>query len=98
MMSLWDPHGTLHVAGDPNSPYVGLAQLTAFWLGSGSFTHRRFSLVPSFKIQIVADTFPRCLVAGRLPVSVTGASNWQLPAASSRESSSGLARTGSAGR
>jgi hypothetical protein len=51
-MSLWDPHGTLHVVGDPNSPYAGLEQLKAFWLGSGSFTHRRFSLVPSFKIQI----------------------------------------------
>ena len=51
MMSLWDPHGTLHVVGDPNSPYAGLEQLKAFWLGSGSFTHRRFSLVPSFKIQ-----------------------------------------------
>ena len=40
MMSLWDPHGTLHVVGDPNSPYAGLEQLKAFWLGSGSFTHR----------------------------------------------------------
>ena len=27
-------------------------RLEAFWLGSGSFTHRRFSLVPSFKTQI----------------------------------------------
>jgi hypothetical protein len=52
MMSLWDPNGTLNVQGDPNSPYVGFNQLQAFWLSSGSFTHRRFSLVPSFKIQI----------------------------------------------
>jgi hypothetical protein len=52
MMSLWDPNGILNVQGDPNSPYVGFDQLKAFWLGSGSFTHRRFSLVPSFKIQI----------------------------------------------
>jgi hypothetical protein len=43
---------SLHVVGDPHSPCTGLEQLTAFWLGSGSFTHRRFSLVPSFKIQI----------------------------------------------
>jgi hypothetical protein len=52
MMSIWDPNGTLTVQGDPNSPYIGFDQLKAFWLGSGSFTHRRFSLVPSFKIQI----------------------------------------------
>jgi hypothetical protein len=24
MMKLWDSRGTLHVAGDPNSPYAGL--------------------------------------------------------------------------
>jgi len=52
MMSLWDPRGTLTVLGDPKSPYNGFDQLRAFWQGSGSFTHRRFSLVPSFKIQI----------------------------------------------
>jgi hypothetical protein len=52
MMSLWDVDGTLNVQGDPNSPYVGFDQLQAFWLRSGSFTHRRFSLVPSFKIKI----------------------------------------------
>jgi SnoaL-like domain len=52
MMSLWDPNGTLHNQGDSNSPYVGSDRLKAFWLKSGSFTHRRFSLVPSFKIQI----------------------------------------------
>ena len=42
----------LHIVGDPDSPYAGFDQLKAFWHGSGSFTHRRFSLVPSFKIQI----------------------------------------------
>jgi hypothetical protein len=52
MMSLWDPNGTLNVQGDPNSPYTGFDQLKSFWLGSGSFTHHRFSLVPSFKIKI----------------------------------------------
>jgi hypothetical protein len=52
MMSLWDSRATLTVLDDPRSPYAGLDQLKAFWQGSGSFTHRRFSLVPSFKIQI----------------------------------------------
>jgi hypothetical protein len=52
MMSLWDVNGILHVQGDPNSPYIGLDRLMSFWQSSGSFTHRRFSLVPSFKIQI----------------------------------------------
>lgn len=52
MMSLWASDGALTVQGDPNSPYVGSAQLRAFWLSSGSFTHPRFSLVPSFKTQI----------------------------------------------
>jgi hypothetical protein len=52
MMSLWADDGTLHNQADPNSPYVGVDRLKAFWLTSGSFTHRRFSLVPSFKTQI----------------------------------------------
>jgi hypothetical protein len=46
------PDGTLNVDGDPNSPYIGFDRLQAFWQSSGSFTHRRLSLVPSFKIQI----------------------------------------------
>ena len=54
MMSLWHPDGVLMVQGDANSPYGGFDRLRTFWLGSGSFTHRRFSLVPSFKIQIDA--------------------------------------------
>jgi ketosteroid isomerase-like protein len=53
MMSLWDPDGTLTVQGNSHSPFVGAEQIKAFWQTSGSFTHRRFSLVPSFKTQIV---------------------------------------------
>jgi hypothetical protein len=52
MMSLWAPDGTLTVEGVPNSPYTGTAALRVFWQNSGSFTNRRFSLVPSFKTQI----------------------------------------------
>jgi hypothetical protein len=52
MMSLWDSNGTLKVQGDPKSPYVGTEQLREFWLHSGSFKNRRFSLVPSFKTRI----------------------------------------------
>ena len=52
LMSLWDPSGSLTIPGDPNSPYVGFDRIKAFSLSTGSFTHHRFSLVPSFKIQI----------------------------------------------
>ncbi len=52
MMSLWADGATLNVQGDSNSPYTGGDRLRTFWLSSGSFTHRRFSLVPSYKIQI----------------------------------------------
>ena len=52
MMSLWDVDGVLNVQGDPNSPYVGFDRLRSFWENSGSFKNRRFSLVPSFKVQI----------------------------------------------
>src|SRR5262245_34101330 len=52
MMSLWDPDGVLNNVGDPNSPYIGFDRLRSFWEHSGSFTRRRFSLVPSFKLQI----------------------------------------------
>jgi hypothetical protein len=55
MMSLWGADATLVNQGDPNSPYVGTDQLKAFWLHSGSFTHSRFSLVPSYKIKIDVD-------------------------------------------
>src|SRR5215467_10162924 len=52
LMSLWDANGSLTIMGDPNSPYVGFDRLKAFLLNTGSFTHHRLSLVPSFKIQI----------------------------------------------
>jgi len=52
LMSLWDPNGSLTIPGNPNSPFVGLESIKAFLLTTGSFTHHRFSLVPSFKIQI----------------------------------------------
>ncbi len=52
MMSLWDPNGVLIVQGNANSPFIGVQELRAFWQTSGSFTNRRFSLVPSFKTQI----------------------------------------------
>src|SRR5262245_35273144 len=65
MLSLWHPTGTLKVQGDPKSPYVGTEQLRAFWLNSGSFKNRRFSLVPSFKTRIAvhgnqADLYFEC--------------------------------------
>ena len=56
MMSLWDSKATLKVQGDPKSPYVGTEQLREFWLHSGSFKNRRFSLVPSFKTRIAVRT------------------------------------------
>src|SRR5579864_7123409 len=52
MMWLWDPNGSLTIHGDPNSPYVGSDKVRAYLLTTGSFTQRRLSLVPSFKIQI----------------------------------------------
>ena|SRR5215472_14746418 len=55
MMSLWADDGVLNVQGNAHSPFAGTDQLRAFWLGSGSFTHRRLSLVPSFKTQIDVD-------------------------------------------
>ena len=39
----------------PRSPYVGQEQLRAFWLGSAQSVNRRFSLVPSYKIQIAVE-------------------------------------------
>ena len=52
MMSLWDPSGSLTIPGDPNSPYVGFDRIRSRLLTTGSFTHLRLSLVPSFKIEI----------------------------------------------
>ncbi len=65
MMSLFDPKATLKIQGDPKSPYVGAEQLRAYWLNSGSFKNRRFSLVPSYKTRIAvhgkqADLYFEC--------------------------------------
>lgn len=51
MMALWADGSVLNVQGNMSSPFSG-DRLRDFWLGSGSFTHHRFSLVPSFKTQI----------------------------------------------
>ena len=65
MMSLWAPNGTLKVQGDPKSPSIGAEQLRGYWLNSGSFKNRRFSLVPSYKTRIAvrgneADLYFEC--------------------------------------
>ncbi len=52
MMSLWADEASLNIQGDANSPYLGADSIRSFWQHSGSFTHRRFSLVPSYKTQI----------------------------------------------
>ncbi len=54
MMSLWADDATFNNNG---AVYVGFDQIKAFWHGSGSFTHHRFSLVPSYKttIQVHGD-------------------------------------------
>jgi len=51
MMSLWadDAAFTNTTSG---TTYVGADQIRGFWQGSGSFTHHRFSLVPSYKTTI----------------------------------------------
>jgi ketosteroid isomerase-like protein len=51
MMSLWAVDAVLVNQGDSNSPYAGTDAIRAFFAGSGSFTHRRLSLVPSFKTR-----------------------------------------------
>jgi hypothetical protein len=65
MMSLWDPAATLRVQDDQKSPYVGTERMRTYWLNSGSFKNRRFSLVPSFKTRIAvrgteADLYFEC--------------------------------------
>ena len=55
MMSLWAPDAKLNIQDDPNSPYTGSDTLRDFWLNSGSWKNHRFSLVPSFKIQIAVN-------------------------------------------
>jgi len=51
-MSLWALDATLTIPENPNPPFVGLDQIRAFLLTTDSFAHHRFSLVPSYKIQI----------------------------------------------
>ena len=51
MMSLWAEDATFSNKST-GTTYVGFDQIKAFWQGSGSFTHHRFSLVPSYKTKI----------------------------------------------
>jgi ketosteroid isomerase-like protein len=51
MMSLWADDATFINASTGNT-YVGSADIRSFWTTSGSFTHHRFSLVPSYKTKI----------------------------------------------
>jgi ketosteroid isomerase-like protein len=54
MMSLWADDATF-VNMSNGKTYVGSDAIRSFWQGSGSFTHHRFSLVPSFKTTIEVD-------------------------------------------
>lgn len=54
MMSLWAGDATFTNAST-GTTYVGSDSIRAFWQGSGSFTHHRFSLVPSYKTTIEVD-------------------------------------------
>lgn len=51
MMSLW-ADGASFTNRATGTTYVGADRIRSFWQGSGSFTHHRFSLVPSFKTKI----------------------------------------------
>ena len=51
MMSLWADDATF-VNKSTGTTYVGATNIRSFWQGSGSFTHHRFSLVPSYKTTI----------------------------------------------
>jgi len=56
MMSLWADEATFVNKSNGNT-YLGSDAIRSFWNGSGSFTHHRFSLVPSYKttIQVRGD-------------------------------------------
>jgi ketosteroid isomerase-like protein len=56
MMSLWAENATFVNKSNGNT-YLGSEAIRSFWQGSGSFTHHRFSLVPSYKttIQVQGD-------------------------------------------
>lgn len=51
MMSLWAKDATFNNRSTGTTS-VGFDSIKSFWQGSGSFTHHRFSLVPSYKTQI----------------------------------------------
>jgi ketosteroid isomerase-like protein len=51
MMSLWADDATF-TNNSTGTTYVGSGSIRSFWQGSGSFTHHRFSLVPSYKTKI----------------------------------------------
>lgn len=51
MMSLWADDATFANLST-GTTYNGSDQIRSFWAGSGSFTHHRFSLVPSYKTKI----------------------------------------------
>jgi hypothetical protein len=51
MMSLWADDATF-TNKTTGRTYSGVDQIRSFWQGSGSFTHHRFSLVPSYKTTI----------------------------------------------
>jgi ketosteroid isomerase-like protein len=54
MMSLWADDATF-VNTMTATTYSGSSQIRSFWQGSGSFTHHRLSLVPSYKTTIQVD-------------------------------------------
>jgi ketosteroid isomerase-like protein len=51
MMSLWADAATFTNRSTGNT-YSGNEEIRSFWQSSGSFTHHRFSLVPSYKTKI----------------------------------------------
>jgi ketosteroid isomerase-like protein len=51
MMSLWADDATFNNKST-GTIYAGCDQIKSFWQSSGSFTHHRFSLVPSYKTTI----------------------------------------------
>jgi ketosteroid isomerase-like protein len=51
MMSLWADDATF-TNRSTGTTYAGFESIKSFWQGSGSFTHHRFSLVPSYKTKI----------------------------------------------
>jgi len=51
MMSLWADDATF-TNKTTGQTYLGADDIRSFWQGSGSFTHHRFSLVPSYKTTI----------------------------------------------